>query len=216
MPILNLTCTCCGQSFTRKSAQLRKGSLPFCSNACLGTYRGGKVTLECVHCGKSFTRKSSLARGSQAFCSYKCCGAHKRSGSINRQGYRVLTVDGCEILEHRWVVQQALGRALRAEELVHHIDGNKLNNVIENLEIMDRVSHSREHNTLLWDFEAAQTLLAEGRTLQEVSKILDTPKGTISAALHRYGLTVALLRSRAALNKPACGNDVVIHNLSIS
>jgi len=35
--------------------------------------------------------------------------------------------------EHRVVAEQMLGRALKAGEVVHHMDGNKKNNVPENL-----------------------------------------------------------------------------------
>jgi hypothetical protein len=39
------------------------------------------------------------------------------------------------ILEHRYVMEQHLGRYLDPQEVVHHKDGNKLNNAIENLQL---------------------------------------------------------------------------------
>ena len=39
------------------------------------------------------------------------------------------------MLKHRYIMQQHLGRALEEYEQVHHKDGNKQNNLIENLEI---------------------------------------------------------------------------------
>jgi hypothetical protein len=41
------------------------------------------------------------------------------------------------ILEHRLVVEQQLGRYLEEWELVHHKDGDRSHNQIENLELMD-------------------------------------------------------------------------------
>ncbi len=50
---------------------------------------------------------------------------------------------GC-ILEHRLVVEQALGRELNSNELVHHINGIKSDNRLENLMIVARGEHIYE------------------------------------------------------------------------
>jgi len=39
------------------------------------------------------------------------------------------------ILEHRFVMAEKLGRPLRTEEIVHHKDGNPMNNALDNLEV---------------------------------------------------------------------------------
>lgn len=44
--------------------------------------------------------------------------------------------NGYAILEHRLVMAEHLGRPLRQEEVVHHIDGDNLNNDIENLQLL--------------------------------------------------------------------------------
>ena len=45
----------------------------------------------------------------------------------------------------RFLMQEQLGRKLQENEVVHHIDGNKLNDSIENLEVMTRDKHVEEH-----------------------------------------------------------------------
>lgn len=47
--------------------------------------------------------------------------------------------------EHRLLMEQKIGRKLEFNEVVHHKDGNKFNNDIDNLEIMLRSEHSRLH-----------------------------------------------------------------------
>lgn len=46
----------------------------------------------------------------------------------------------------RYLMEQHLGRKLTNEEEVHHKDHNKMNDVIENLEVKNKTTHRREHN----------------------------------------------------------------------
>lgn len=74
---------------------------------------------------------------------FKGAGRHKRKDGYYRE-YDSTCLDN-RSLEHRKVVERHLGRKLRLDEIVHHIDGNKSNNAINNLRVMSRPEHSRLH-----------------------------------------------------------------------
>ena len=47
---------------------------------------------------------------------------------------------------HRYLMEQTLGRKLLRTEHVHHIDGNKENNSLENLVVMSKAEHAKLHH----------------------------------------------------------------------
>lgn len=59
--------------------------------------------------------------------------------------YKAKKIDGKRIDEHRYIMEQYLGRKLDRYEVVHHKNGDKRDNRIENLEVMPLAEHTRMH-----------------------------------------------------------------------
>lgn len=125
--------------------------------ACRSKLRERKITRDCAHCGKSFTTNTGqLKHRAVIYCSVPCCAAHRTGKRTTRfnggrwigsGGYvEFRLADGrTRVKEHRYVMEQHLGRSLNPEECVHHINGIKTDNRIENLELISFQEHAKRH-----------------------------------------------------------------------
>jgi hypothetical protein len=109
-----------------------------CSKKCAGKLRRvprGK----CARCGRpiAFTQ-NRLPK----YCSAECRDLPIGSKKISSAGYVLLKIgrtDGADskgyMQEHRYIMEQKLGRPLEKHERVHHKDGDRSNNDPSNLEL---------------------------------------------------------------------------------
>lgn len=122
----------------------------FCSSGCYNKNRPPKVLNVCKVCEGKLDRKSAI------YCS-RTCYYEDMSGPNNpnwkssqgkyytKDGYVTVRVKEYDpmysmsykgkILEHRYVMANSIGRPLLAEETVHHINGIRDDNRLENLQL---------------------------------------------------------------------------------
>ena len=97
-----------------------------------------------------------------------------------KDGYRIISVEGNRILEHRHVMQQHLDRELLPHENVHHINGNREDNRLENLELWStsQPSGQRVEEKLSWARDIIKlygtSLEKEASCVSEAEEIQET------------------------------------------
>ena len=135
-------CLYCNKDFRTYPSKVKIGRGKYCSKDC--------ERLNFL--GKHFSRRTEWPTGKMpwSFKGYRYQIARK-GGKKYKLLYKPDYV-GCDvrgyIREHRYILELALGRRLKKDEIAHHINGDSLDNRIENLEVMTKIEHDRMNTPL--------------------------------------------------------------------
>lgn len=165
--LVHFQCKVCNAPFTMKPAYVRaynkkwnKDPL-YCSRKCGGI--GRQITEEdwnraCIQCKKPMPiqrKPCGTLNRKKLLCSTACRSLFRRlnyqqrnptqriTQRISKTGYVRIIVPGKDgkpsrdVFEHRYVMSKHLGRELLPEETVHHKNGNRQENGLENLELFN-------------------------------------------------------------------------------
>lgn len=118
---------------------------------------------QCIICKKTFIKPENCSikewNTVRKFCSRKCKGIHHSNNFTkekvwNYKGGTLSSTTGYIYIslgrykrkaQHRFVMEQFIGRELLRSESVHHINGIKTDNRLENLQLLSKVEHCKLH-----------------------------------------------------------------------
>lgn len=131
--------------------------------------RGGQpISLRCHPCGA----KHRVASKPQSWASREKHPRWKGGSHVTAGGYRQVVIpldspflpmadERGRVYEHRLIVAESIGRCLRPDEEVHHINADKHDNRLSNLRLLSKSEHAAEHH------EEIRNLREEVRSLRE-------------------------------------------------
>ena len=198
--VLFKICLYCKKEFERPYYLDYKGweKRKYCGKFCSGMGRRKKDYLlnkkKCLICGKELLKNKGDWNSflNRKYCSIKCKGmAIRGNKSLNWKGGRTTRGNGYTglfnpkhpyvggsgyIMEHRLNIEKDIGRFLLPTEIVHHIDGNKGNNKIENLVLCKNKSNHKFLHAKMENF--MYKLIRRGKVYydKEKNEFMETKK----------------------------------------
>lgn len=153
-------CKYCKEQFEHRSCVNTK----FCSVLCAGEFHKTRSNKICELCGTKFYPAKKTSKYCSLDCKYnvyqrKCYKSVslKDLHQDEQELFRPMFGKKGSCSEHRYVMAKKVHRPLKTTEIVHHLNGNKRDNRIENLELLES---KKKHHTGYGDvyYQKAQEL----------------------------------------------------------
>lgn len=165
---MKIACDWCGKQMERTQSGIKKHN--FCCRQCLADFSSKKKNPAGYALLKDYTNISAHCSAmnkelnpSRMTVEVRAKLRESKIKSGNGKSYAKLYGRH----EHRVVAEQLLGRKLRPGEVVHHIDGNKRNNVPQNIRVFASQSeHAKFHMELNLFIEAIKMMDCTGGDAQ--------------------------------------------------
>jgi len=90
---------------------------------------------------KKFGRTENSIKHKAARLGIKVRDGRRRIRKIKNKEYWYYCIKRETVLEHRMLMEKKLGRKLNSNDIVHHLDGDTLNNSLANLIVTTRAEH---------------------------------------------------------------------------
>jgi len=117
---------------------------------------------------------SNETRQKMSEAKQKWASENARGISVKPNGYKEITRGPNKgRCEHVVVMEEKIGRSLFPNEVVHHIDGVRSNNTLDNLELMTRSEHTRFHALERSDNNGLVEYEGRWRTVSQWAKELE-------------------------------------------
>lgn len=139
---VKVICKTCEKEHESYQSQTDGSGFKFCSKKCFDDSRRNGSVVKCQFCDTEFYRRyGEQKKALIQFCS-KECYFNDRILSAKKTTYLKFG----SVHRHIFIAEKTLGRKLKKGEIVHHIDENKHNNIIENLAVLPSQSfHAQVH-----------------------------------------------------------------------
>lgn len=147
-------CDWCGKEFERLECYMKGKKHTFCSRQCLADFSnksknptGYSSLKDLTNISRHMTKLNEAMNPARMNFETRTKLRKARLGKGKCNGYSKMYSRPA----HRVVMEQLLGRPLTFEEVVHHRDGNRYNNIPENLVVFPTAcDHAKFHYEFRW------------------------------------------------------------------